>query len=360
MFGSLRAASRVSVVAVGPEQRPGASTTALRGLPRTTWSIARSALAIRTSTQFRSADVVHANTSRAAVIGSLAALGTRTCMVVHLRDRVEQESLGRFGTRSLGWALGRATGVIANSHSTLATAEPYLRRRTQRIVIPSPTGLTMGAAPRTSTRRPGVGSTVDRVVMLARVDPWKGQDVLLQAFAGVFRRTSARLVLAGGTAFGHDEYLDNLRILAAQLGITPQVDFLGHVEDVSTLLADADICVQASVRPEPLGQNVLQYLAAGRPVIATRGGGPAEWVEDGVNGLLVPMNDAAALAGALRRLRDTPALREHLSLNASTTPGLRSDVDIVDEHHRFFSDCTRRHRGETARARNAHTGELRR
>lgn len=352
-FDSLGRPSCVTLVQLGPEHRPGASRAQWHEVPRTTWSIARSALAIRFSPQFRNADVVHANTSRTAVIASLASVFTRTCVVVHLRDRVEHESLGRFGTTSLGWALGRATGVIANSSSTLATAERYLAPGTERTVIPSPSGLSALSVSPTRAPRPPGRSTVARVVMVARIDPWKGHAVLLEAFAEVFGDTSTRLVLAGGPAFGHDDHLDTLRRRTGVLGLAGQVDFLGHVDDIASLLVDADVCVQASVRPEPLGQNVLQYLAAGRPVIATRAGGPAEWIEDGVNGLLVPMNDPAALARALRRLRDGAELRERLSRNAAETPGLRSDRIIAEEHHRFFVHCAevRRHRAHGTESR---------
>ena len=112
--------------------------------------------------------------------------------------------------------------------------------------------------------------------------------------------------------FGHEDHLDELRRRARELGVAGQVDFLGHVEDVDALSAGWDVAVQASTRPEPLGQNVLQYLAAGRAVVAADEGGPAEWITDGVNGLLVPPRDVAALASALGRLDADAALRARL------------------------------------------------
>ncbi len=60
--------------------------------------------------------------------------------------------------------------------------------------------------------------------------------------------------------------------------------------------------MQYSTRPEPLGQNVLQYLAAGRATIVADEGGPTEWVDDGMNGLRVAPRDAVSLAHALQLL----------------------------------------------------------
>jgi glycosyltransferase involved in cell wall biosynthesis len=97
-----------------------------------------------------------------------------------------------------------------------------------------------------------------------------------------------------------------------------------------------DICVQASVRPEPLGQNVLQYLVAGKPVIAVNAGGPAEWIRPEENGLLVEMNDLASLSAALRRLVDDPALRKQLATGAAATPGIATDVEVAQLHSDAF------------------------
>lgn len=340
VFGPLAEAGHVSLVFAGPDQPPGASRGGVRATVQAAVSISRSALAVRASRDFRNAQVVHANTSRAAVIAAMACLLTRKCLVIHLRDRVERDSLGRFGVTTLALALSRASGVVANSRSTLASAERYLPSATSRTVLPSAAGL----ASRSRTDVPTARTEVATVVMVARIDPWKGQDVLLQAFAEVFRHTDTRLVLAGGAAFDHEDHLGTLRSTAESLGIAAQVDFLGHVVDVPHLLESADVCVQASVRPEPLGQNVLQYLAAGKPTIATREGGPAEWVEDGVNGLLVPMGDATALAKALRTLAGEPGLRQRLAAAAAATAGLSTDAEVTAEHHRFFTHCAQERR----------------
>ena len=272
-------------------------------------------------------------------------------LVVHLRDLVDPEALGRSGhTLMVRVVLPRADGVIANSHATLESARAHLRPGACAEVIPSASGLRVGSA----SVAPGPGDRPIRTVgMLARIDPWKGQRALIEAFAQVFRGRDVRLQLAGEALFGHEDHFDELRAAAAVLGVAGQVDFLGHVNDVHTLITQWDVAVQASTRPEPLGQNVLQYLAAGRPVVAVDEGGPAEWITDGVNGLLVPPRDVEALASALERLDSDPALRSRLAVAATATPGLLDDEAVTRAHEVFYESVVRFVSGARKPARGA-------
>lgn len=281
---------------------------------------------------FRGADIVDANTARAAAYGGLAARSSRVPLVVHVRDMVDREALGRFGhavmTRIV---LPRADGVVSDTRSSLESALPYLRPDAVARVIPSASGLRR----RRPTPRPAGGL---RVGMLARIDPWKGQRLVLDAFADAFAGGDAQLEFAGSAPFGHDGFLRELRARAAELGVADQVRFLGHVADVDRLIDEWDVAVQASTRPEPLGQNVLQYLAAGRVVVVADEGGPTEWVRDGENGLRFAARDTASLAGVLRRVAADPGLRERLGSAAASTPGLLTDSEVAAAHGTFYAD----------------------
>lgn len=288
------------------------------------------AAATRVRAEFRTADVVDANTSRAAAYAALAAWTSRAPLVVHLRDLVDTEALGGVGRALMTRiVLPRASGVIANSHATLDSARPFLRVDAVTAVIPSASGLR-----RSGARTPGDGPL--RVGMLARIDPWKGQDLLVDAFAAAFPKGDETLELAGGAPFGHDDHVHALRERARRLGVADRVVLPGHVTEVDALLQTWDVGVQASVRPEPMGQNVLQYLAAGLPTVVADEGGPTEWVVDGENGLRFAARDASALAAALRALADDPALRTRLSAAAVATPGLLTDDEVVAAHADFY------------------------
>lgn len=320
----------------GFRQPAGASTGGVLAALGVGTRVIAQATSVRLGGAFSRADLVDANTARAAAYGAMAARWSRKPFVVHLRDVVDPDALGRSGhSLMVRVVLPRADGVIANSQATLASARAYLRDGVPAEVIPSASGL----------RRGGAGAAADGPVrmigMLARIDPWKGQHVLLEAFARVFHGRDVRLQLAGEPLFGHGEHLDDLRLRAHQLGVDGQVDFLGHVNDVDGLLARWDVAVQASTRPEPLGQNVLQYLAAGRAVVAVDEGGPAEWITDGVNGLLVPPRDVDALAAALERLDTDATLRARLAASAAATPGLMDDRAVTRAHEAFYETVMR-------------------
>jgi glycosyltransferase involved in cell wall biosynthesis len=301
------------------------------------WRLLVQAAATRTHREYRRAELVDANSARAAAYGALAVRGSRKPFVVHLRDTVDAAALGNAGYSLMSrLVLPRADGVVANSRMTLQTALPFLRTGAVTAVIPSASGLRpVTAGP--DERGPGPL----RIGMLARIDPWKGQALLIEAFAEAFADDTV-LEIAGSAPFGHERHMDGLRAQAEHLGVADRVVLLGHVDDVGALLRRWDIAVQYSTRPEPLGQNVLQYLAAGRTVLVADEGGPVEWVDDGVNGLRVSPRDVAALAGALRRLADDSALRLRLAAAAATTPGLLTDAEVAAAHARFYADVLRR------------------
>jgi glycosyltransferase involved in cell wall biosynthesis len=143
-----------------------------------------------------------------------------------------------------------------------------------------------------------VPSSAPKLLAMGRLHPNKGFDVLLRAIALLPR---GHLYLAGA---GPEEAA--LRALAAELGITDRVSFLGWRRDIGALLAAADMFICSS-RHEPLGNIVLEAWSAAKPVIAAAAQGPSELISDGADGLLVAREDAPALAAAITGLAENPA-----------------------------------------------------
>ena len=136
----------------------------------------------------------------------------------------------------------------------------------------------------------------------------KGHPLLIAAAPEVIREfPQTRFVLVGDGARRNDFEQE-----VAQLGLQSHFLFLGRRDDVNRILACSDIAVLPS-KAEGLPNAVLEYLAAGLPMIATRVGGNSEIVEDGKNGLLVPPEDSGALANALLRLLRAPELAARLA-----------------------------------------------
>ncbi len=145
------------------------------------------------------------------------------------------------------------------------------------------------------------------VGMVGRLVDWKGHPVFLRALARVAREfPTVQAVIIGAVEITDPGYLDTLKRLARELGLGDRVHFLGHRDDVLRLYALMDVLVHASVRDEPFGRVIIEGMAAARPVVATRGGGTVEIVEDGVTGFLVPQGDPEAMAEAILTLLRDP------------------------------------------------------
>ena len=254
-------------------------------------------------------DLVHTNSLKAGVYGSLAAHLAGVPVVWHVRDRIADDYLPGPAVRLVrGMSHHLADAVVANSRCTLETLGT---RRPSSMVAYSVLPEVMADAP---PRRRQTGATLTFGIA-SRLAPWKGQDLFLRAFAAAFPRGAERGVIVGAALFGEDEYARSLERLIDELGLRDRVELRGHRTDVWDELSRIDVLVQASCIPEPFGQVVLEGMAAGVPVIAARAGGPAEILEHDVTGLLYELASVDGLAHAMQRMSD-PALRSRLSAAA--------------------------------------------
>jgi len=155
-------------------------------------------------------------------------------------------------------------------------------------------------------RRYGV-ETGDRLVAcVGGIQRRKGQLDLVEAAAGVVSRFPNVVFVLCGEA-GDAEYHTRLCQRVEELRLGAHFRFPGFDRDVRGLLTHAELLVHPA-HSEGFGLVILEAMAAGKPVVATRSGGPEEIVEDEVSGLLVPVGDSAALGAALRRILGSPSL----------------------------------------------------
>lgn len=166
------------------------------------------------------------------------------------------------------------------------------------------------------------------VVAMGRLHENKAFDVLIKAMTRV---PDAYLWLAGD---GPER--EKLEALALIEGIKPRTRFLGWQQDVSPLLAAADVFVCPS-RHEPLGNVVLEAWALGKPVVAADAQGPGMLIDHGRNGLLVPVDDPGALAQGIAWMLGNPDDARAMAAagQASYMQDYSSRV-VIDRYRRFF------------------------
>jgi len=164
------------------------------------------------------------------------------------------------------------------------------------------------------------------ILLVARIEPLKGIDALIEASALLLQRRPERrgaltALIVGGGSEGERAHWNaeqrRLDALRQRLGVADVVRFAGaQSQDYLPLYYTAADIVTMPSHYESFGMAALEALACGKPVIATSAGGPAFIVEDGVSGLLTPPADPTTLAGHLDRLLQNDAERAAMGVAA--------------------------------------------
>ena len=312
------------------------------GVARAAWGTFRYVASLARLLEQERPDLVATNSLKSAVYGGLAATIVHLPVVWHLRDRVTTDYLPAAAVRLIR-TLARLfpVAVIANSRTTLESLalDRGPKRALVQTAVPSPCDL-VGSGRRARHNSDG-GTFV--IGMVGRLQPWKGQDVFLRAFAVAFPHGGASAVVVGGALFGEDDFERSLERLVADLGLQGRVRFTGHLDDPTSEMEGFDVLVHASVIPEPFGQVIVEGMALGLPVVACAAGGPAEIITDHVDGLLYPPGDVAALANALRELSRDTDLRRRLGETAARRAEAYSPTAIAPQVEAVYKQALGRH-----------------
>ena len=256
------------------------------------------------------------------VMGALAAPRLPLVVSLHGSDVYVAERHAMVG-RAARWVFGRAGFVTACSDDLRERAIRLGAARDRSETIPygvDADRFRPDPAAR-AARRAAAGLGPDDPVLFTagRFVRKKGFEYLVDAAAELSQRfPTLRLIMGGGGDLGGE-----LRARAAALGVGDRVSFpgvLGHAE-VAEWLAAADVAVVPSVRDDSgnvdgLPNVVMEALASGTPLVATRAGGIGAVTEDGRSALLVAERDGAALASAIGRLLVEPGLRASIGAEA--------------------------------------------
>ena len=236
---------------------------------------------------------------------SVAAMGTGIPVIWHVHDSLPRHPVSS-AIRPLS-CLARMTRVIAVSNATTKRVIGILPigKRVQTIY----NGVDLSSFP---TKREenlefrktiGISEEDFLVCAVGQICARKGLLELIYALRYIVPQAPhMHLAIVGKVVFRHEEeYLDALRATSRVLGIENRIHFTGELYDVSPALQASDLLVLNS-RDEPFGLVLIEAMASGTPVLATRVGGIPEIVTDSENGWLIESGDTASLASTLARI----------------------------------------------------------
>jgi glycosyltransferase involved in cell wall biosynthesis len=270
-------------------------------------------------------DLLHASSSKAGVLGRMAAAAARVpvrIFTVHgwafAAHSGMPSRLYRLADRLMD-PLTTVT-ICVSEHEREAGLAAGTCARSRTVVIPN--AVDVAASPRFRSEE----RARPRILAVGRLKPPKDFQTLVEALAALPHGSFDALIVGDGPDRARLE--EQIR----ELWLTGRVRLAGQRRDVPELLAGADVFVLPS-RSEGHPVSVLEAMAAGVPVVASRVGGIPEQVEDGVTGLLVEPGDPEALAAALGRLAADPALRRRLGVAGRRRAEKAFDLDAFRRAH---------------------------
>jgi glycosyltransferase involved in cell wall biosynthesis len=338
-----RTTTNVSVVCLGegswPERLRSEGFT-VHVVPRTRWrdiaNVRRVTKQLRTIIDDEGIDLVHASENSSLLYATLAGRWAGRPVVWHVFDPLSGATRRRELSARLLSSL-RPDWIIFGT----ASAAPELPRPSSiptSTVLPGVDVARCRSGDGARARRAlGIAAEAPVIATFGRVEPAKGQIDFVRAL----RRVRERHPGVRGVVCGREldpEYSQWVRHVCARHGLTDAVSMTGFVSDSERLdlLAAADVVVHAAHR-EAFGLVVAEAMAAGKAVVACATTGPRSLIDDGVSGLLVPVESVGALTAAVNGLLDDPAARSRMGAQAQIAAGRHTVGQMVAGVQRVWS-----------------------
>jgi glycosyltransferase involved in cell wall biosynthesis len=278
-------------------------------------------------------DLIHTHNMRPLLYAAPAAR-LSGASVLHTRHGQQfGASRGALARFRLASGLAERVVCVSRDSAELAAAQGVAREKLCTIhngIDPSRFGYT----------GPRVGGPA---VMVGRLSPEKDVQNLIRAVELIAHEEPAfRLEIAGD-----GQCMASLRALTRELKLDDRIRFHGEVKDIPALLARASMFVLPSLT-EGISLTLLEAMACGLPVIATRVGGTTEVIEQGSSGLLVPSGAPAELAAGMLQIYRDPGAAQHMGVAAHRRVVEHFDVRrMIDGYQNLYVQCLR---GRTGRA----------
>jgi glycosyltransferase involved in cell wall biosynthesis len=287
----------------------------LRGLLRLPVNLIKSIRAINRVLKARHVDLIHSNTL-AVLSGAIWAHWYHVPHVWHVHEIIQHPKFVRkIYALLLSWFADCIICISQATKENLLQDKPALASKIQVVWNGLAHNSNMDVdAVRRYRHSVGMRDGEVLVVLVGRINRWKGQNQLVEAAGQLWQQgiCQVRFLIVGSAPDGQQHFLHTLLHVVNNSPAKQCIVLQSFTQDVSLIWDACDIAVIPSTEPEPFGMVALEAMAASKPIIAANHGGLAEIVVQGETGLLVPPGDASALAEAIKRLATDVNLRRQM------------------------------------------------
>lgn len=279
-------------------------------------------------------DLIHINSYRVGIPFSWAAQRLNIPTIWHIRD-IPQSSVKKKLLRRIS---NMPDHVVAISDAVAQAI--YGEDHSHVAVVHNGVDLDAFRNIERGKMRQEIGLENDTMLFcsIGQLIPWKGQDLLIEAFARVQAQLTVpvHLLIVGdlvrpvwAISESYLTYPDRLKSMVNELGLQDTVTFTGFRTDIAQVLFDSDCLVHTPTSPEPFGRVLVEAMAAGKPVIAPNAGGIPEIVENGVTGLLFEAGDIDSLTQMLLYAAENTEMLAEMGERGQE----RVNVHFTADHH---------------------------
>ena len=145
-------------------------------------------------------------------------------------------------------------------------------------------------------------TNIDEILIsnISRITPYKGHKYLIEVFKKlIFFEQKFKLLIIGDVYPGNEHYLEELKSLVLKYKLEENIRFLGYRRDINKILSKSNLFIHTPIKPDPLPTVLFESLYSKTPTISTNIGGALEILNNGNNGLLIPLNDSTKSANLI-------------------------------------------------------------